>query len=55
MGTSSVIADPPGYGPKIKYENHKQTAPEADLPILAPEDVVSSGEVSAKSCGVPIR
>jgi kynurenine formamidase len=25
---NDVVADPPGYGPKIKYENHQQTAPE---------------------------
>ena len=25
---NDVAADPPGYGPKIKYENHHDTAPE---------------------------
>ena len=30
----------------------RQTAPAAVFPILAPEEVVMSGEVSAKSCAL---
>ena len=38
---NDVIADPPGYGPKIKYETHEQTAPEMVkfFPGLKEEDM----------------